>query len=130
MTTRHRLDPIHLYHAAERLGEVVADGDMSDADASAIIIAWAEATSGVDRSGLQARLHWAMRDRAADARRRKDNVTTAIRWAVRPLIQAQAAKAVVEEAAGQANGDTLPWSEVAAILRNEWDAIHGRRRRG
>lgn len=124
---KHRLGPIHLHHAAERLGDIVAQGQMSDADASATIRTWQ--ASGVDRSGLQMRLHWAMRDRAEAMRRQRENTQTAIRWAVRPLIQAGADKAAIEEAAGQANGDVLTWEEIVSILRDEWDAAHGRRRR-
>lgn len=125
---KHRLYPMHLHHAAERLGDIVAQGQMSDADASATIRTWQ--ASGVDRSGLQARLHWTMRDRAIAAQRARENASTAIRWAVRPLILANASKAAVEEAAGQANGGVLEWDEIVQILRNEWEALHGRRRRG
>lgn len=114
---RHRLDPIHLHHAAERLGDIVAQGQMSDADASATIRTWQ--ASGVDRSGLQARLHWTMRDRAIAAQRARENASTAIRWAVRPLFETQAPAAEIEEAAGKANGGVLEWPEVATILRGE-----------
>lgn len=114
---KHRLDPLHLHHAAERLGDIVAQGQMSDADASAAIRTWQ--ASGVDRSGLQMRLHWAMRDRAEAMRRQRENASTAIRWAVRPLFEQNAAAAEIEEAAGKANGDVLAWPEVAAILRDE-----------
>lgn len=114
---KHRLDPMHLHHAAERLGDIVAQGQMSDADASATIQTW-QAT-GVDRSGLQARLHWSMRDRAETMRRARDNAGTAIRWAVRPLFASLAPAHQIEEAAGKANGDVLAWSEVAEILRDE-----------
>ncbi len=124
---KHRLDPLHLHHAAQRLGDIVATGQMTDADASETIKTWR--ADGVDRSGLQARLHWAMRDQAEATRRLRENVATAIRWAVRPLIQAGATKAAIEEAAGQANGDVLTWEEIVPILRSEWDAAHGRRRR-
>lgn len=127
---KHRLDPIHLHHAAERLGDIVAQGQMSDADASATITSWASKAQGVDRSGLQARLHWSMRDQAIARRRQSENAQTAIRWAIRPLIQANAPKHEVEEAAGQANGDVLEWDEIVTILRDEWNAAHGRRRRG
>lgn len=92
---------------------------MSDADASATIISWVEKATGVDRSGLQARLHWSMRDAAIAARRTQENVSTAIRWAVRPLFDARASAAEIEEAAGKANGDVLPWEQVASILREE-----------
>jgi hypothetical protein len=119
MTHRHRLDPIHLHHAAERLGDIVAKGEMADADASATIVSWVEKVNGVDRPGLRARLHWTMRDRAIAAQRQRENVVTAIRWAVRPLFDAKASAAEIEEAAGRANGDTLPWEDVASILREE-----------
>jgi hypothetical protein len=130
MTHRHRLDPIHLHHAAERLGDIVAKGEMADADASATIVSWVEKVDGVDRPGLRARLHWTMRDRAIAAQRQRENVVTAIRWAVRDLIRAGAPQAAIEEAAGKANADYLEWDEIVPILRNEWDTVHGRRRRG
>ncbi len=114
---KHRLGPIHLHHAAERLGDIVAQGQMSDADASAAIRTWQ--ASGVDRSGLQMRLHWAMRDRAEAMRRQRENASTAIRWAVRPLFEQNAAAAEIEEAAGKANGGVLEWPEVAKLLRDE-----------
>lgn len=127
---RHRLDPQHLHHAAERLGDIVAVGGMSPADAADTVRSWAQAAHGVDRSGLQMRLNHTMRDRAIATQRARENAHTAIRWAVRPLIQAGATKAEIEEAAGQANGDVLTWDEIVPILRNEWEALHGRRRRG
>ena len=114
---KHRLDPLHFHHAAERLGDIVAQGQMSDADASATIRTWQ--ASGVDRSGLQARLHWTMRDRAIAAQRARENASTAIRWAVRPLFAALAPSSEIEEAAAKANGDVLAWPDVAAILREE-----------
>jgi hypothetical protein len=116
---RHHLDPVHLHHAAEKLGDIVAGEEMSDEDASAVIVSWVEKTTGVDRSGLQARLHWTMRDRAIATQRQRENVTTAIRWAVRPLFASMAPSAEIEEAAGRANGDFLEWAEVAIILREE-----------
>lgn len=128
MIHRHPLDPIALHHAAEQLGNIVARDEMSDADASATIVSWVERATGVDRSGLQARLHWSMRDQAAAARRAEENVTTAIRWAVRPLFAAKASAAEIEEAAGAANGGALEWHDVAAILRDEFQRAITKRR--
>ena len=116
---RHRLDPTHLHHAAERLGEIVAAGDMSPSDAADTVRSWAQAARGVDRSGLQMRLNHTMRDRAIATQRARENAHTAIKWAVRPLFEAQAPAAAIEEAAGKANGDVLEWPEVATILRSE-----------
>lgn len=127
---KHPRDPMHLHHAAQRLGAIVAEGEMSDADASDTIVSLAAKAHGVDRSGLQARLHWTMRDAAEAHRRARENAYTAVRWAVRPLMQANAPKAAIEEAAARAGGDILGWEELVVILRNEWDALHGRRRRG
>lgn len=127
---RHPLDPIALHHAAEQLGNIVARDEMTDADASATIISWVARSTGVDKSGLQARLHWSMRDQAEAARRAEENATTAIRWAVRPLIRDGASKAEIEEAAGQANGGALEWDDIVPILKDEWLAVHARRRRG
>jgi hypothetical protein len=90
---------------------------MSDADASDTIRTWQ--ADGVDRSGLQMRLHHAMRDQAHAHRVKRENVATAIRWAVRDLFDRGAAAAEIEEAAGKANGDVLTWPDVAAILRDE-----------
>ena len=116
---KHRLDPLHLHHAATRLGTIVAEGQMSDADASDTIVSWVEASAGVSKSGLQMRLHHAMRDQAQAHRLRRENVQTAIRWAVRDLFDRGAPAAEIEEAAGKANGDVLSWADVAAILRDE-----------
>ena len=127
---KHRLDPIHLHHAATQLGTIVARDDISDADASDTIKAWVSNVTTVDRSGLQARLHWAMRDQAHAHRLKLANAETAIKWAVRPLIEAAAPKHEIEEAASNANGGVLSWDEIVPILRNEWNALHGRRRRG
>ncbi len=130
MIHRHPQDPIALHHAAEQLGNIVARDEMTDADASATIISWVAPSTGVDKSGLQARLHWSMRDQAEAARRAEENATTAIRWAVRPLIRDGASKAQIEEAAGQANGGALEWDDIVPILKDEWLAVHARRRRG
>lgn len=116
---RHRLDPQHLHHAAERLGDIVAVGGMSPADAADTVRSWAQAAHGVDRSGLQMRLNHTMRDRAIATQRARENAHTAIKWAVRPLFEAQAPASEIEEAAGKANGDVLEWPEVATILRSE-----------
>jgi len=126
---KHRLDPTHLHHAATRLGTIVAEGQMSDADASDTIVSFLEACAGVSKSGLQMRLHHVMRDQAQAHRIRRENARTAIKWAVRPLIEAGADKSVIEEAAGTANGDVLTWEEIVPILRSEWDAAHNRRGR-
>lgn len=126
---RHNLDPADLHQSADRLGDAVASGEMSDAAASAAIVSWASKALGVDRSGLQARLHWTMRDRAEAARRARENAATAIKWAVRPLFDARAPSAEIEAAADAANGDILDRGAVVAILRAEMQfAI--RRRRG
>lgn len=116
---KHPRDPMHLHHAAQRLGAIVAEGEMSDADASDTIVSLAAKAHGVDRSGLQARLHWAMRDAAEAHRRARENAYTAVRWAVRPLFEMHAPAAEIEEAAGKANGGVLTWPEVATILRGE-----------
>ena len=127
---KHRNDPSHLHHAATELGTIVARDDMSDADASDTIKAWVADVTTVDRSGLQARLHHAMRDQAHAHRLKLANAATAVKWAVRPLIEAAAPKHEIEEAASNANGGVLTWDEIVPILRNEWNALHGRRRRG
>lgn len=116
---KHRNDPIHLHYAATRLGNIVARGEMEDADASDTIKSWVANVTLVDRSGLQARLHWAMRDQAQAHRRAIENAKTAIRWAVRPLFDAHASAAEIEEAASKANGGILDRPDVAAILREE-----------
>lgn len=116
---KHRNDPMHLHHAATMLGNVVAREEMSDADASDTIKSWVAKVNGVDRSGLQARLQWVMRDQAAARRRAIENAHTAIKWAVRPYFEAMAPAHEIEEAAAKANGGVLEWDEVAAILKAE-----------
>jgi hypothetical protein len=118
-SVRHRLDPVGLHHAAERLGELVAADHLTERDAAETITSWAKNATGVDRFGLQTRLNWAMRDQAKALHRRRDNTAIAIGWAVRPLFRARASAADIEEAAAKANGDVLAWAEVAAILRAE-----------
>lgn len=120
---KHRNDPIQLHHAATRLGNIVARGEMEDADASDTIKSWVADVTLVDRSGLQARLHWAMRDQAQAHRRAIENARTAVRWAVRPLFDRRAPAAEIEEAASKAAAGALEWPEVTAILRDEMTRV-------
>ncbi len=131
---RHPLDPTAQHEAAAALGKSEADGALppGEADAAMRVIinaAYANAPA-VDRRGLQMRLAWSARDAMADRRRQRDNAATAIRWAVRPLIQSGSGKGDIEAAAAQANGDVLPWAEIVPILKAEWIAAHNKRRRG
>jgi hypothetical protein len=124
-----RRDPTHLHHAAGRLGDLVASGEMSDEGASAAIVHMLPlAPPGLDPAGLQMRLHWTMRDRAQEARRAAENAATAVRWAVRPLFDRKASKAEIEEAAGKAAGEILTWPQVVAILRDELARAQKQRR--
>ena len=125
---KHRNDPIHLHHAATQLGTIVARDDMSDADASDTIKAWVSNVTTVDRSGLQARLHHAMRDQARAHRLARENAYTAVRWAVRPLFEQRAPAAEIEDAAAKAAAGILEWPEVAAILRAEMQRTLKQRR--
>ncbi len=130
MEGRHTLDPLHLHHAAERLGVIVGNGEMGLEDARACCKQWARDNAAVPqhRLGLQMRLVHRMRDAAVARRRARATAEVAIGWAVRPLFAARATAAAIEEAAGRANGEVLEWDEVAAVLREELAAARGRRR--
>lgn len=125
----HRLDPIHLHHAAAKLAEPLARGDLSWDGVRTICRDMAATAANVDRNGLQARLCWRAADEARALRTRRQNAETAIRWAVRPLMHG-ATRAQIEEAAGRANGDVLTWDEIKPILAEEWQRAHQARRRG
>lgn len=124
----HRLDPLHLHHAARRLGRLVAEGAMSGEAAAGALGHMVAGARGVDVAGLQARLHWTMRDEAAGVARARANAETAVRWAVRPLFAMRASKAAIEEAAGRAAGDVLAWEDIVPILADEMRRALGRRR--
>lgn len=127
MSHRHQLDPFHLHHAAQRLGEIVGGGEMAMEDAAECVRSWVrEAAGPVDRAGLQMRLMHRMRDAAVGRRQVIERAETAIRWAVRPLFRARASAAEIEEAAGRANDGALGWGQVAAVLGQELAAARGR----
>lgn len=123
----HRLDPLHLHHAARALGRLVGEGRASESAALEFIQQWGAEFTGQPINGLSTRLGQRMLGTAQDVRRERDAAVMAIRWAVRPLFMARAEAAAIEEAAGQANGDVLEWPEVAAVLREEMLAARGRR---
>jgi hypothetical protein len=127
---RHSLDPLHLFHAAQKLGEVVGAGLMEEGEAAATVVQWARdgAVSALHQSGLQTRLMHRMRDTAAAVQARRERAEMAIRWAVRPLFAAWASAAAIEEAAGKANGEVFAWEEVAEVLRDELARARGRMR--
>lgn len=131
--TRHPLDPAAQHDAAATLGRMDADGLFPPGEAASTLrvivnTAYANAPTA-DRRGLRTRLVWSARDAAVERRRQRDNAETAIRWAVRPLIQVGAGKDEIEQAAAKANADVLAWGDVVLILKAEWIAAHSRRRR-
>jgi hypothetical protein len=127
---RHPLDPLHLFHAAQKLGEVVGAGLMEEGEAAEAVVQWARdgAASALHQSGLQMRLMHRMRDAAGAVQARRERAEMAIRWAVRPLFAARASAAAIEEAAGKANGEVFAWEEVARVLRDELARARGRMR--
>lgn len=133
MIHRHPLDPPKQHDAAERLGVMVADGVISEEEAAktmgTIVRVAADNAPDVDRAGLRMRLVWSAADAKVDRQRQRANAATAIRWAIRPLIRDKATKEAIEAAARKASGGAFEWPEVVAILKEEWHAAHGRRRK-
>lgn len=133
MIHRHPNDPPNQHDAAERLGEMVADGLLSEFEAGktmAVIVKVAFANApNVDRNGLRARLVWSAKDARHARERQRANADTAIRWACRPMIAAKADRTAILEAARKAGGDILTDAEILPILAEEWDRAHKRRGR-
>lgn len=133
MIHRHRLDPPAQHDAAERLGEMVADGSIPEAEAgkamaTIVKIAIQEAPN-VDRIGLRTRLVWSAKDARHARERQRANAETAVRWATRDMIASNAPPADTFVAAQKAAGDILTADQIRRILADEWDRAHRRRGR-
>lgn len=133
MIHRHPNDPPTQHDAAERLGEMVADGLLSEAEAGktmAVIVRVAFANApNVDRHGLRARLVWSAKDSRKARETQRANAITAVRWATMGLIKANAHRDKILDAARKAAGDVLNDTELMPILAEEWDRFHKRRGR-
>ena len=131
---RHPLDPPKLHDGAALLARMVADGRLPSDDAYDTIRFWVnDNRTGVDKSGLQARLCHTFIDAAADRERMRGRAEAAVIATGRRMIEdgtdpvrilAAAAKAAERVGAG-----LLDEESVRALLRAEWDRAHTRFRR-
>ena len=121
------------FQAATTLGRMVADGQISPESAAKvmgiIVNAAAENAPQVDRAGLRMRLVHAAKDATQARTLARGNVETAVRWAARPMIAANAPPAETIQAARKAAGDLLTEARLKQILADEWDRAHRRRGR-
>jgi len=116
---RHPADPKSAHEAASELGAAIADGRCSLANARLACAAIAEFSDArVEKSGLRARLCWTAMDSADAHAKAIWRAEDALRQAVRPMINSCAAKAAIEEVAGQ-YADILGWPRIFDILREE-----------
>jgi len=116
---RHPADPKHAHDAASELGATIAEGRCSLAHARIACAAIAEFSDArVDKSGLRARLCWTAMDSANAHAQAIWRAEDGLRQDVRPMIDARAAKAAIEEAAGK-YADILGWPRMFGILREE-----------
>lgn len=133
MIHRHTSDPKAQHEAAERLGRMVADGQLSEESAAQvmgeIVRVAQEQAPNADASGLRMRLVHSATDARRDRLRARENALTAVRWAARPLVVAGATREAIMDAARKAAGDVLTDAELLPILADEWERAHGRRGR-
>ena len=116
---------INVRHATDSLAAMVAAGQISLESASDCINAWA-APGGMDIAGFRMQLHWRLRDKIIEIDAALAAARGAVRRAVRPLLEAGATVAQIEEAAGTAAADALTWDEIRPILAEEWRAAKRR----
>ena len=130
--TRQPRDPAAQHEAAATLGRMEADGLLPPGEAAQtlrVIVQTAQRNApDVDAKGLRARLVWSARDARADRQRQRDNVHTAVRWAVRGMFAAKASAADIEATAHKANGNILTRDELVVILREEMKRAQKTRR--
>ena len=110
-------DDPELYTYAARIGFAIAEGSLLD-------VALGQRTlkvlaGGGEINSLGMRLCWWLTDCRLYRQQQLNEADWAIRNAARPLFQARATKAAVEEAAARANGERLKWEWVFRILRDE-----------
>ena len=112
---------------------MVADGVLKEGDAgrimATIVQVATEQAPALDPRGLRMRLVWSARD-ARNARvLQRDNIETAVRWAMRPLIQIRASKEATLAAGHKAAGDLLTAEQIRAIAADEWNKAQRRGRK-
>jgi hypothetical protein len=112
---RHPRDPAAGHLAAECFGRLLATGRLDAAEASDTLRAAALAATGVDRSGLQARLMHALADSFDQWTMRRGQANARVRRAVAPLLGAWAPGGVVLRAAADAAGNDLEPGEASTI---------------
>lgn len=115
---RHATDPAELHQVAANLGRGMAEGRVSWGDMQTACAQLAHLHTRSRPSGLAVRMCWTARDTAQAHADALWHAEDKLRAAVRPLIAARAAKAAVEEAAGEF-ADTLTWPRVFTILQDE-----------
>lgn len=118
MAFLHPLTPPHLTDAARRIGLLLGDGRISYESVRECCHQWARHQDKLSKRGLATHLVWEATDTARHRIRMAARAESAIRQAVRPLIEASATTAQIEDAAGEARG-VLEWPEVITILRDE-----------
>lgn len=125
-------DPATQQRAAQMLGRMDADGQLPPDEVAktfdAIVDAATKAAPQMDKMGLRLRLAWSARDAKHARTLQRDNVRTAILWATRDMIADNAAPQDVIATAMKAADGILTETAVRAILADEWNRQHGRRR--
>lgn len=111
--------PTKLRFAAEQAGVFMAQGAATWGQTQLICRELAKEAPNLDPIGTGIRLCWIAQDAARDHARAVWQAEDRVRRAVRPLMEAGATKAAIEEAAGQAAGDAIEWPAIYAILRDE-----------
>lgn len=112
---RHPLDPPAAHAAAAFLGHLAAAGLAGPAEARAALAAAAARATGVDRSGLTARLAHAFADLQRHWARRRGDACARIRARLAPLIAAGAPRAALLRAAAEAADELLLPGEAPAL---------------
>lgn len=79
----------------------------------------AKEAPNLDQIGTGIRLCWVAQDAGRNYARAVWQAEDRVRHAVRPLMDAEATKAAIEEAAGQAAGGVIDWPAIYAVLRDE-----------
>jgi hypothetical protein len=116
---RHRLDPPALHVFAETLGYLHAHGLLLPGEGSKEIAAAVERLPTeieVDRSGLQARLNWTMRDTSAAISLDRREAERAVRAAVTVAVAGKKSTLIVKAAAEGARGCLPIWEAHAIAL--------------
>lgn len=123
MAFSHRLDPPVQTAAASKAGKLVAQGILAEADIlPKLIEAGIAAGYQGDRSGLQCRLTWAIRDSAEHWGRQRDRAEFLIRRELAPMLDAwEEAHIIIRQghAINEGLSEPLLRREVLAVVEAE-----------